>query len=380
MADKPPQQQTLSVRIGDALRRRLERTRQLASKGGETVSTSEIAKQLLESARDERLEVADLLAAPTEALLRIRRKGDAQLGLSQAEWTVLAHFVQEGVEIYAAKTPNMVSRESWAAILDAFLAVYELRGDRTVAEDAYYLTNLPADCRPASGKRGDRLAQVTPEVVRRTVTETRRRVNDAHSPATIPIFSGRNLYRLLEDTSLGGHEAVNRALRSSWPVLWRLAARGHYALTQQPVREPAMRHDGLYQAPLPPITDGAYTLSFTRGEATELSVLLGFPGDRGPLYPISSFPKIAEFRAMLTALAPPSAHRSWTGEYFFGYVQPSSKPKPPTDVWFRAHDNGITFGFSVEEWIAVQKLFRRAWESQDIQAAWNRLTVEYGEL
>ena len=46
-ADKP-QQQTLSVRIGETLRRRLERTRQLASKTGDNVSTSEIAKQLLD--------------------------------------------------------------------------------------------------------------------------------------------------------------------------------------------------------------------------------------------------------------------------------------------------------------------------------------------
>ncbi len=88
MMTEKPQQQTLSVRIGETLRRRLERTRQLASKTGDTVSTSEIAKQLLESARDERLEVADLLADPTDALLRLRRKGEAALGLSQAEWTV----------------------------------------------------------------------------------------------------------------------------------------------------------------------------------------------------------------------------------------------------------------------------------------------------
>ena len=48
-------------------------------------------------------------------------KGEAQHPLSQAEWTLLAVFVQEGVEAYSAKTPNAMSRESWAAILDAFL-------------------------------------------------------------------------------------------------------------------------------------------------------------------------------------------------------------------------------------------------------------------
>jgi hypothetical protein len=49
LADKTnkPQQQTLSVRISEALRQQLERAKQLvAAKTGESVSTSEIAKQL----------------------------------------------------------------------------------------------------------------------------------------------------------------------------------------------------------------------------------------------------------------------------------------------------------------------------------------------
>jgi hypothetical protein len=130
---------------------------------------------------------------------------------------------------------------------------------------------------------------------------------------------------------------------------------------------------------LPPLTEHPFTLSFARGVATEFSGLLSLPGIRQPLYPISSYPKIAEFRAMLAALAPPSEARSWSGEYFFGYVQ-ASTPKQSAEVWFRANDNGITFGFSVDEWTTLDSLFRRAWESQDIQRAWNHLTLEYGEL
>jgi len=369
------QQQTLSVRISEGLRARLERARKLASKSGDNVSTSEIAKQLLESAREDRLEVVDLLAQPTEALLQIRRKGEAQHPLSQAEWTVVAHFVQQGVEAYSSKTPNAVSRESWIVILDAFRAAYALRGDRPSSNDQYYLGNLPEECRPPAKRGSD---QVTPETVRRTVAETRKRVTE-ETGTFVPMFVGRNLYRVLEDSSLRGHEAVDRALRPFWPALWRLAARGHYALTQQPVREPATRQDGLYQPPLPPIDDGEFTLSFFRGEASEFSVLLSFPGPRGPLYPISGYPKIAEFRAMLSALAPPSQIRSWTGEYFFGSVR-LPKPRQPAEVWFRAHDNGISFGFSAEEWTAVQTLFRRAWELPDIQLAWDSLTLEYGAL
>jgi hypothetical protein len=376
MAPKP-QQQTLSVRISEGLRARLERARKLASKTGDSVSTSEIAKQLLESAREDRLEVVDLLEDPTEALLEIRRKGEAQHPLSRAEWTLLAHFIQQGVEAYSTTTPNPVSRDSWIAILDAFDAAYALAGERASANDAYYLGNLPLECRPAAGERG--IDHVTPDIVRRSVAETRKRLSDPSNSIGPPVFVGRNLYRVLEGTSSSGQADVDRALRSFWPSLWRLAARGHYALAQQPVRGPLAKQDGLYQTPLPPVAQAAFTLSFARGEGAEFSVLLSFPGPRGPLYPIISYPKIAEFRAMLAALGPASSARSWTGEYFFGYVQ-SGEPRQPSDVWFRAHDNGITFGLSVEEWAAVRTLFQRAWQSLDIQRAWDQLTLDYGAL
>ena len=123
-----PQQQTLSVRIGDTLRLRLERAKELmAARSGKSVSTSDVAKQLLESAREDRLEVVELLGHPTETLLQIRRKGEAGYPLSRAEWAVLAHLVQQGVEALSSKTPNPVSRDSLMAVLDAFFAVYGLR-------------------------------------------------------------------------------------------------------------------------------------------------------------------------------------------------------------------------------------------------------------
>jgi hypothetical protein len=57
MAQTEPQTETLSLRISESLRHRLKQIRDLVSRRkGESVSTSEIAKQLLESAREERLE------------------------------------------------------------------------------------------------------------------------------------------------------------------------------------------------------------------------------------------------------------------------------------------------------------------------------------
>jgi hypothetical protein len=120
LTSRKPQQHTLSVRISDTLRLRLERAKRLmVSTTGKRVSTSAIAKQFLESAREYRLEVVDLLAHPIDTLLQIRRKGDARQLLSRAEWSVLAHFVRHGIEAFSSRTPNPVSRDSLLAVLDA---------------------------------------------------------------------------------------------------------------------------------------------------------------------------------------------------------------------------------------------------------------------
>ena len=55
--ERKAQQQTLSIRISDALREYLERAKNvMSSSRGDGVSTSDVAKMLLESAKDDRLD------------------------------------------------------------------------------------------------------------------------------------------------------------------------------------------------------------------------------------------------------------------------------------------------------------------------------------
>jgi hypothetical protein len=372
------QTQTLSLRISETLRKRLEDIRKLtALRKGESVSTSEIAKQLLESARGDRFETVELLSKPMEAVLEIRRKGEAGQMLSRAQWTVLAYYVQQGSEAFSK---NPLSRETYIGILKAFEAAHELRA-KPSDNDEDYLGNLPTDCQPER-KRSD---PVTPELVRKTVAETVRRLSN---PATrwTPDLAARNLYVLLDDEKLPGAAALNEALSPYWPVLWRVAARGHYFVHREPVRDSG-RRDMVHRAAIPSLEeyfgpkktdDAKYRLSFARGTGHDFDVLLSFPGSRGPLYPLAPYPMIAEFRAMLAALTPkarPPQH--WDGEHFYGYV--TERGNEP-EFWFRAHANAITFGFSVEEWKAVRELFRRAWEMPEVRIAWDALSLEYGEL
>ena len=98
-----PQQQTLSIRVPGSLREFLELAREfIADARGEAVSISDVAKFLLESARqdrlDFRLEAAELQQSPTSSLLHIRRKWEEQQTLSRAEWVFLAQYVQVACE------------------------------------------------------------------------------------------------------------------------------------------------------------------------------------------------------------------------------------------------------------------------------------------
>ena len=169
-----PQQQTLSVRISDAMRRRVERAKQLsASLTGTDVSTSVIAKQLLESAREDRL--VRLLAHPTDALIQTRQKGHGQLLVSRAEWTVLAHVVRHGLEACCTHTPTTRrparrSSRSWTRSSPCMTC-------GTTMRRGTWVTCLPTVARRRRHVRADS-TKVTSDVVRQTVRDTHRRVSD----------------------------------------------------------------------------------------------------------------------------------------------------------------------------------------------------------
>jgi len=176
-----------------------------------------------------RREVVDLLAVPTEALSRIRRKaGKGRRALSRAEWTVVAHVAQHGLETVPMTHPNRLAPDSFMAVLDAFSAVYDLRTVADTRHDPYYLGNLPAECRPAAT---DEAPMST--AVRTAMAETRRRLRE-RVPGCFP---------WLADEPLPGDGAIHRALRPHWPGLWRLAVEGHEALTGQALPDVPLARD-----------------------------------------------------------------------------------------------------------------------------------------
>src|SRR5258708_6209111 len=383
MAEKEPtpQQPVISIRVSDALRSRLETLRKvMALKSGQTVSTSEAAKELLESARDDRLELADLLTEPTGSLLRIRGKAESGLSLSQAEWTIVAHYCAVGAESFMNTAQGQISYESLAEILEAFLAAYAIaRRPKKSPLDFVYLMSLPGD-KQVEAKAED----VGSDDVRRVVTRTIQMLRNPAQKRRKPILAVRNLYRLLDEETFSNIEKLNEVLWPHWTALWRVCARGHYSLHRKPLRQkaPAETNDEDFelavQPALPSLEEGGYRLDLVREEGNEFSPRLQFPGTLTPRYPVVGYPRIAEFRRLLEELDLERDLCQWQGYYFYAHTEISENDE--RGVFFFARENGITFGFPMEHWQSIRKLFQRVWQAPEVRRLWDALAKEYGEL
>ncbi|MDR3792281.1 MAG: hypothetical protein P4L03_02765 [Terracidiphilus sp.] len=377
MAEKTyaPQQPVISVRISEALRARLDSLKELlAYKSGENVSTSEVAKQLLESAREDRLEVADLLADATLSLVQARKKMEAGLSLSQAEWIVLAYFIRQGAETYREGMQGMpVSKETMKGILEAFLEAYKLRRSKRASRDAHYLGNLPL-----LNKSGQEVLR-SEEMDIPTAIERLIRALEVQRSGVWPQFAARNLYDLLEEESFSSIETLNRVLKPYWMALWKAAARGHFIVCKIPLRDPAANNllGQRFTPAISSVFESGFVLSFAVGSSSDLSLLLNFPEDRKAMYEMAPYPMIAEFRSLLDHWDSSAQNARWNGSNFFAYTSGSSEANPR--VWVRC-EGSATFGFSDEEWVSLKECFRRAWEMPELQRVWDELSMEYGEL
>jgi len=368
--ERKAQQQTLSIRISEALREYLERAKTvMSSSRGDGVSTSDVAKMLLESAKDDRLdhrlEVADLQKSAAESLWNVRRKWEQKQGLSHAEWLFLAQYVQVGCE-ELAEDPEHPKLESFAQVLEAFLAVRSLRVDRGVELDRYYLGNLVTDGSTLNERQLD--PEVVPKVTGNLIHELRQ------SQAPKPVSCARNFYVALRDETLPGVSAINDALSPYLPTLFRLGARGHWLRERRPVRPPRIAHD-FVSPTFPMVVHGDFRLSIVVASDGEIEMLLDM--DRKDVsYPLTRYPRVREFATMVARLEP---GRRWKGREFFGYTN-DVIPERASRFYFRNRRNGIAISFTREEWQSLKELFEKALAMPELQPVLEELALVYGEI
>ncbi|HEX4037752.1 MAG TPA: hypothetical protein VHX37_06815 [Acidobacteriaceae bacterium] len=372
-----PQQQVLSIRVNEALRYRLEHLKRVhLAKTGESLSTSEVARLLLESARDDRLEFVKLAAEPMKSLLNARRKLDSRLPLSQLEWTLIAYYCQLGAEAFEDSMPNQISGESLAGILEAFLAVY---GDDTkqTPTDLRYIANLPID--EEIGKK--RAIDIGCEDVRYLTKKTIQALRNPTPLQRKPLLAGRNLFTVLDNTVFPSQELLNEALLPHWPILWRVCARGFYFHNSKPLVDEVPgkeAYEHFVGPPLPMFEESECSVVLPRGRHGDFALCLYFPGKLAPIFPMFQFVMICEFRAMMERFEPEQEESYWRGYYFSAYTSKMRSSK--TVVTLRLNENGITFHLDCGAWQTFRNLLRRAWEHPEVRHLWSDMVLRYGEF
>ncbi len=94
------------------------------------------------------------------------------------------------------------------------------------------------------------------------------------------------------------------------------------------------------------------------------------------MYPISPYPKVCEFLAMMEGLNP---EEEWHGIYFFARTL-SVGHDHRMRFYFRRMSDGVELGFSQEEWESLKQLFRDALATSWLKKALSSLSLAYGEL
>jgi hypothetical protein len=373
-----PQQQVLSIRVTEALRYRLEHLKKVHFlKTGESVSTSEVAKLLLESGRDDRLEFVKLMAEPAKSLLNTRRKAESLLPLSQTEWMLVAYYCQLGAEAFEPSMPNQICDESLVGILEAFLAVYDLQNAKRTPRDPFYLANLPPD-EAITAKRAQ---EVGCEDVRQVVQKTIHALGNPTVQRWKPIFAARNLFFVIDETEFPSVEKLNEALLPYWPILWRVCARGHYFHNSKPLVDqvPGKEiYDPFLDPPLPVFEERDCSIVLPRGRYGDFALCLNLPGKLAPVFPMSEFVMICEFRAMMERFDSDREGSFWHGYYLSAYTRKLESSE--IIVTFRSNENGITFHLERGAWQAFRNLLRRAWEHPVVRRLWEGEVLRYGEF
>lgn len=217
----------LSLRVGGALRDRLERIRQSFAETGQERRLSDIAREHLEQdqlAGKQSRDVYTLLDDKEATLRRLREKLDRERPLTRHEWSFLAHLAHDAY-LYGGADRSGYTSTLLADGVRAFGAVIALRDQhhpKANDEDGYYLGNLMYP-----GRGGD---EKTPQPSLLDAVEYSAGFIEKDAVTQCGAeFLMRNLQCVLRDAPRLPEAALDTALTPYKRSLFVLAAKGYSA-------------------------------------------------------------------------------------------------------------------------------------------------------
>ncbi|HEY2162757.1 MAG TPA: hypothetical protein VGH04_02145 [Gemmatimonadaceae bacterium] len=312
-----------------------------------------------------------LLNTPTEALAGIRTRWESQHALSSVEWDVLATYVRIGAdeERHAAPMAAVPSRESYVALLDAFDAVYAHRLEPASRHTWVYFGNLDGFLTADTLSATD--AAQRDQTVRAQIAR-RRALLQSPDRWERPGNIGHCFSVAVQEEGVDS-TMLDQLLAQYWVVLWRLAARGHWIRhDHRPVRvSDSTDDDARLLVSLPPaMSVDDFTVSFLATGGAEFTTSIAWRSGRVGL-DITRYPELVEFRAMLDV----DGDRAWTGrQYVMTLANDGSGGRHVS-----APRRQMQFILTATEWAILRDLFRRAWQTPELQRSLQELQLEYGE-
>jgi hypothetical protein len=369
-----PRHEVISLRLSDARLELLERYRRtFAEELHRDVSLSEAAFLALEdraTEMDRTAARAALLRTPTASLYGIRKQWESQHALSAAQWDVLAEYIRLGAEQERRDPPlrpAVPSRESYVGLLEAFRVVYEHRTEAASRYAWTYFGNLGGFLTVPT-PFGDQDPDQQHQLLLTQIALLRDRLET--EPWQRPGSVGHCLWLAVREECVDS-TTLDHLLAPHWPVLWCLAARGHWIRhDRKPVRDVESEEDVPRAIGLPPpMTEQDLTVSFTPLPGADFVMSMAWTV-RGFRLDISHYPELVEFRAMLDA----DGDRPWLGRHYAMTLDAGSGARRLFPTRRQMHVD-----LSANEWIALRDLLRRAWQTPELRHWLSELQQEYGE-
>lgn len=353
MAKSDEQQKPLiSFRVEEGFLKTFEALKQRFSVGGKAMSTSDLARSLIEGAQFQQAEFGELMGNQVEAIKYIQQLSQTRQPLRKVQWEFVSFLVHRAYQMHRRQ---MVKGRYFKATLQAFAAWRRLLEPEDEAQfDAYFLSNLRRTDTNDLLPRIDELIETMPVLVGATQAE----------------FGTRNFNVAMRDgihmlNALDLHDALAPYLTDLLPV----AIRSVVAQTQKPLQE--IEQDYL-APPIRPTTSEHYDLSVMYS-GSSLTAALSLSTHRS-VHPLNSFLQFQELVQILNEVTPESPSAQSDVYWMAG------PPVTGSDNSYLLRFRGHQLHFSGEEIAELRDLFHRALQQPDLQSALARMAAIYGDI
>lgn len=352
MAKPEEQQKLISFRVEEGFLQKFEALKERLSVGGRKITTSDLARSLLEAAQVQHGEFGELLGDQVESIKYIQQLAQTRQPLRKAQWEFVSFLVHRA---YQSHRRQMVQGRYFKAALQAFATwrrLLERQGLPTQSDD-YFLSNLRRTDTTDLLGRIDELIGTMPELVWTSQAE----------------FGTRNLNVAMRDgiqalNALDLHDALAPFLVDLLPV----AIRSVFMQTKRPLHEVEQSY---LSSPIKPVESERYSLSVL-SSGTSLTAALSLSTHRS-INPINSFMQFQDLAQILEEVTPENPSSQSETYWLAG-------PPVTGSTGYYLRYLGHQMDFSADEFDELRGVFRLAKRQPDLMAALARMTAIYGDI